>query len=48
MDDNKVKKRVNFNVLGLEFKYFFPLAVIVLICTYGGFLPTKKYSAKAK
>lgn len=42
MDDNKVKNKVKFNVLGLEFKYFFPLAVIVLICTYGGFLPTKK------
>lgn len=33
-------KKVEFKVCGLSFKYFVPMFLIVLICTYGGFMPT--------
>ena len=35
-------KKVEFKVCGLTAKYFVPLFLVVIICTYGGFLPTVK------
>lgn len=35
------KKGIEFNVLGLPPKYFIPFFIVVLIATYGGFMPTK-------
>ena len=35
-------KKVEFKVCGLTAKYFVPLFLVVIICTYGGFMPTVK------
>ncbi len=35
-----MSKKVEFKVCGLSFKYFVPMFLIVIICTYGGFMPT--------
>ena len=35
-------KKVEFKVCGLTEKYFVPLFLVVIICTYGGFMPTVK------
>ena len=35
-------KKVEFKVCGLSAKYFVPLFLVIIICTYGGFMPTVK------
>lgn len=36
------KKRVDFSVCGLNLKYFLPFFIVVMVVTYGGFMPTVK------
>ena len=36
------KKRIKFNVCGLNLKYFLPFFIVVMVVTYGGFMPTVK------
>lgn len=37
-----MEKKINFKVCGLSVKYFIPFFVIVMACTYFGFMPTVK------
>lgn len=35
-----MESKINFQVCGLKFKYFLPFVLIILVCTYMGWLPT--------
>lgn len=37
-----MNKKVEFKVCGLSAKYFVPLFLVIIICIYGGFMPTVK------
>lgn len=42
-----METKINFQVCGLKFKYFVPFLLIILICTYMGWLPTATVYANA-